>query len=94
MSPNDQRECSIFILLFLRFQNRRAKEKRLNKDPSRRWSNEKNVQEMKSSRMKTRKVHDDESSTEGDTAISYDGKIHCALIFIGFHFVSIRSLRS
>lgn len=63
----------------LRFQNRRAKEKRLKKDSGRRWSNviHNGVVERKTSRMKTRKnqnIHqDDETSNDGDTAVSYDG---------------------
>ena len=68
--------------LFLsRFQNRRAKEKRLKKDSGRRWSNvlHNGVVERKTGRMKGRKnqnMHqEEETSNEGDTAVSYDGKL-------------------
>ncbi|CAF1627120.1 unnamed protein product [Adineta ricciae] len=60
------------------FQNRRAKEKRLKKDSGRRWPNvlRNGGVERKTSRMKTRKtqsIHQDEdTSNEGDTAVSYD----------------------
>lgn len=63
-----------------RFQNRRAKEKRLKKDSGRRWSNalHSGAVERKTSRMKTRKnqsMHQEEdTSNDGDTAVSYDGK--------------------
>lgn len=49
------------------FQNRRAKEKRLNKDSPR-----KSHQQNKSSTIKTRRNPTDASSSDDDTAISYD----------------------
>mgnify|MGYP001030179876 FL=1 len=61
------------------FQNRRAKEKRLKKDSGRRWSNvlHNGGIERKTARMKTRKNqnihHEEDTSNEGDTAVSYDG---------------------
>ena len=61
-----------------RFQNRRAKEKRLKKDSGRRWSNVLH-NEDKTVRTKTRKSHnmnqEEDTSNEGDTAVSYDGKV-------------------
>ena len=55
------------------FQNRRAKEKRLKKDSSKRWSN------VMRKRPTTRAIHqeeeeDEETSNECDTAISFGGK--------------------
>jgi hypothetical protein len=67
------------LIFYKRFQNRRAKEKRLKKDSGRRWPNvlRNGAVERKTSRMKTRKnqsMHqDDDTSNEGDTAVSYDG---------------------
>jgi hypothetical protein len=63
-----------------RFQNRRAKEKRLNPDATRRWSTMARTNERQNNRMKANKhrtstiTHDDDMSNDGDTAISYDGK--------------------
>ncbi len=77
MYINEEDENLIFLS---RFQNRRAKEKRLKKDSGRRWSNvlHNGTVERKNTRMKTRKnqsIHQEEdTSNEGDTAVSYDGK--------------------
>ncbi len=68
-----------------RFQNRRAKEKRLKKDSGRRWPNvlRNGTVERKTTRIKTRKnantYQEEDTSNEGDTAVSYDGK---SFIFI------------
>ena len=69
------------ILAFLRFQNRRAKEKRLKKDSGRRWPNvlRNGAADRKNTRMKTRKnqnnYQEEDTSNEGDTAVSYDGEL-------------------
>jgi hypothetical protein len=69
-----------------RFQNRRAKEKRLKKDSGRRWPNvlRNGAAERKTTRMKSRKnqnaYQEEDTSNEGDTAVSYDGKYLTALI--------------
>ena len=63
-----------------RFQNRRAKEKRLKKDSGRRWPNalRNGGVERKTARMKTRKnqsaYQDEDTSNDGDAAVSYDGE--------------------
>ncbi len=78
MYINEENENLIFLS---RFQNRRAKEKRLKKDSGRRWSNvlHNGTVERKNTRMKTRKNQsinqEEDTSNEGDTAVSYDGKL-------------------
>ncbi len=84
-------------MIFLsRFQNRRAKEKRLKKDSGRRWSNvlHNGAAERKTTRMKTRKnqsMHQEEdTSNEGDTAVSYDGKFFVENIILFYNFYMYR----
>jgi len=82
----------------LRFQNRRAKEKRLKKDPNKRWSNvmrTKRINQRKTTRTQKQSIHEEEdSSNEGDKIASYDGN-HVLLKktsrFFNFYFDRIIS---
>ncbi len=83
----------------LRFQNRRAKEKRLKKDPNKRWSNvmrTKRINQRKTTRIQKQSIHEEEedSSNEGDKIASYDGN-HILLKkrsgFFNFYFDRIIS---
>lgn len=76
----------------MRFQNRRAKEKRLKKDNKRQWQNTAHT-DGKIQRKKKRTKNDrdqslheeDATSTEVETAVSYDGTNTC-VIFSKIHF--------
>ena len=58
-----------------RFQNRRAKEKRLKKDSNRQWSATTRNQRMKKSKPKGQtKTRDKDSSDDDDIVASDDGK--------------------
>ena len=73
--------CFVLKLKKKRFQNRRAKEKRLKKDSGRRWPNvlRNGAVERKTNRIKSRKsqnsFQEEDTSNEGDAAVSYDGSL-------------------
>ncbi len=86
------------MFFLLRFQNRRAKEKRLKKDPNKRWPNvmrTKRINQRKTTRTQKQSIHEEEdSSNEGDKIASYDGN-HILLKkrsgFFNFYFDRIIS---
>ena len=82
----DSNEPDRRFSLFWRFQNRRAKDKRLNKDSGRGWANVKRGaagNERRASRLKTRKTRQyiqqgegtSDSDDDDDAALSYDGQL-------------------